>query len=138
MDKRADPVHRSVAFSRTQVDDAQGRLEKVASERWERECANTLGDDFPGTLLTDPALRPGSLAWRAPVERPLTQEEATAMASLFQWLFTPMGRAMMEEVYNKAGWKMQLTPPGQAPGIPQASSFEDAAALERHAVANNL
>jgi hypothetical protein len=108
MTEKKTIVHRSVRYDRTTIDDARGRLEKAAADWWEAEAEEKhYKDNFPAILLL-----PLELAKKRhvaiPYNWPITQEQATAMATLFQWMFTPLGQAAMHEVYKRAGWTLSL------------------------------
>lgn len=108
-------VHRGYLHDRTTVDDAQGRLEKTAAEYWEK------GMYFGQQIVPYPVLlraritgNPfGFLDASQRVEmpsKPLDQEEATMAATVFQWIFTPIGRSALYEVCTQAGWTITMSP----------------------------
>ena len=108
-------VHRGYHQDRTTVDDPQGRLEKAAADYWEKGMvfgqqmvpyavilrAKITGNPFglfePGQKVEMPA-------------QPLTQEEAAIAATVFQWIFTSVGRSALYEVCTKAGWTVTMNP----------------------------
>ena len=111
-------VHRGVHYNRTLVDDAQGKLEKAAAHRWEKMSAerNNSGSNFPASLLAvDSRVVNFGHPAVSVLPRPMTQEEATAMATVFQWMFTSIGRSALYEVCREAGWTLQMSPRDDKP-----------------------
>lgn len=104
-------VHRSAQYSRTEVDDEQGRLEKAAADFWEKECERDGSrDSFPGVILVDAELIKRRMMM-IPFRTPITQEQATTAATIFQWMFTNMGRSALEQVYREVGLRIRIVHP---------------------------
>lgn len=109
-------VHRGANLDRTKAPDRQGALEKTASDHWNSLLNSRDGRSYlysiirklpprnPFVIFSE--LKPGEVMPPLP-----TQEEATAVASAFQWMFTNVGRAELEAVYRKAGWEITIKSP---------------------------
>ncbi|MBX4189218.1 hypothetical protein KW785_01320 [Candidatus Parcubacteria bacterium] len=87
-------VHRSYRFDRTKISDPQGELERIAAKFWEEERA----------WKPEGVVKLARRRWLARIQ-------ARVAATIFQWMFTNMGRWAMGEVYRRAGWKVILVSP---------------------------
>jgi hypothetical protein len=111
MAKKEAIVHRSIRYDRTTIDDARGRLEKAAADYWEEEAVEKYyRPNFPAVLLM-PLEMARNYHPAIPFNMPITQEQAMAMATVFQWMFTPIGEAAVREVYRRAGWSVSIEAP---------------------------
>jgi hypothetical protein len=107
-------VHRGYHYDRTQIDDPQGKIEKAAADYWEKgtdfcsqpvSYAELLRAKISGNPFT------GSFGQKVEVpDAPLTQAEATMAATVFQWMFTSIGRSALYEVCKAAGWSVRMEP----------------------------
>lgn len=100
MGRKKRIVHRSTYFERTKEKDSLGKREKIYAKAWEglnkpmihiaftRECS----------MLEMLMSKSGT------VPTVVTQEMATAAATVFQWLAAPNGFFFFEGVLKKAGY----------------------------------
>lgn len=112
-------VHRGANHRRTEATDNTGQLEKAAADWWEEHHEKNPGHLYR-KLRRIPNRDPlGGLIRRIGEKDPppITAEEATAAASVFQWMFTAVGRGDMINIYHKAGWKITIKPPPLPPRV---------------------
>ncbi len=106
MPKRKRLVHRGVEHDRTKVKDFGGRREKVFARAWEKENVpqeHGIGPIFfPGVMcstLEALMMKDGKLT-------PVSQETATAVATIFQWFGSPVGFSVLVGTLRKAGYQV--------------------------------
>lgn len=96
-------IHRGIFHLRTKIADAVGIRERVFAQAWEQE-------NIPRGRFQSPAVRECSLLESLVRDNerllPVTQDTATAVATIFQWLASPVGFAFLTEVLKKAGYSV--------------------------------
>ena len=106
MSRRKGLVHRGLHHDRTKVKDALGRREEVFARAWEEENIvrqhGVRREAFPGvrcSTLQALMVKDGSLV-------PVSQETASAVATIVQWFATPIGFLFLHETLKKAGYRI--------------------------------
>lgn len=94
-------IHRGVWYNRTKIDDALGKREKAFADEWEE--ANKPRDHF-ATPLSMPMSTLQALMRKEDKLIPVSQETATAVATIVQWLGAPIGWSFLINVLRKAGY----------------------------------
>jgi len=94
-------IHRGNHYHRTKIMDARGRMEKIFAQAWEKENRLERRSDFGGlcSKLDELMVQNDCLV-------PVSQEAATATATVVQWLGTHMGFAFLESTLLKAGYRI--------------------------------
>lgn len=94
-------IHRGVRYDRTKIDDGVGKREKVFADAWEE--MNELRDHF-ATPWSMPMSALQALMREDDKLILVSQETATAVATIIQWLGAPIGWSFLGTVLEKAGY----------------------------------
>lgn len=103
MPKKKKLVHRGIYYeSRTTIADAVGKREKAFADAWIEE--NKLRRHF--TMVQFSCSKLEALMIRDDHLIPVSQDTATAVATIVQWLGSPIGFAFLEQTLKKAGYRV--------------------------------
>ena len=94
--------HRGVRYEeRTSVEDFVGRREKAFADEWEKENKLRVRD-----FNTPPMSLLQALMNKNNAFIPVSQETATAVATIVQWLGSPVGWGFLNKVLEEAGYRI--------------------------------
>lgn len=101
MARRKKLVHRGIRHDRTQIRDAVGRREKVFANEWRKE-------NIPERhgMMGPCCSRLEILMVVNDRHLAVSQETATAVATVIQWLGAPVGFSFLGEMLRKAGYSI--------------------------------
>lgn len=102
--RRKKVTHRSNHYYRTKIKDAIGRREKIFARAWEKENQLIQRFTFGGicSKLDELMVQNNCLI-------PVSQEAATAAATVVQWLGTNIGFTFLETTLREAGYNIVQT-----------------------------
>ena len=99
MGRRRKLVHRGIYHERTKVKDGSGPREKAFSDAWQKENELRVHAMFiPPCSTLEFLMRENDRLL------PVSQETATAVATMIQWLGSNIGRCFLEGALKKAGY----------------------------------
>ncbi len=94
-------VHESVWSDRTKAEDGTGPREKAFADAWQKE--NVFRRHFP---FSHPCSRLEMLMRDESRLIPVSQESATAVATIVQWLGSNCGWVFLEAALHNAGYRI--------------------------------
>ena len=113
----AGSADRGLHRTRVEIDDHTGRLEKALADLWESKNIPDPSLNYGCGLLQNLCLRGSRYALspsdRVQVLHKVTDDERRVVATVVQWLGTPVGRCFLEEAFRKAGWSISMQPNAQ-------------------------
>lgn len=95
-------IHRGIRHEiRTTIQDPLGRREKAFADAWEEE-----NKPHRHHFFSLPVSRLEALMVRDDKYVPISQETATAVATIIQWLASGVGWCFLETMLKKAGYRI--------------------------------
>lgn len=102
MARRRRLVHKGIRHDRTEVTDGTGRREKDFATAWWRENKSRQYGSFSYCSRLEWIMRSD----QENIFVPVTQDVATAVATVIQWFGSSVGFSVLEEILGEAGYKI--------------------------------
>lgn len=102
MARKRKLVHRGIRYERTKILDDTGKREKNFATAWWRENKPRQYGSFSYCSRLEWIMQSN----QENIFVPVTQDVATAVATVIQWFGSPVGYSVLEEILGEAGYKI--------------------------------